>query len=421
MNRAIALVDCNSFFCSCEKIFRPDLNGKPVIVLSNNDGCAVARTPEAKALGIKMGAPYFKIKDICKRNNVAVFSTNFVLYNNISDRVMGILERESPEIEVYSVDEAFLDLTGIEDLSVFGQRVRSRILKDVGIPTCVGIAPTKVLAKVANNIAKKSSKSDGVVNLMERRLQDIALGRTAIEDLWGVGAKSAIKMRGVGIKTALDFRDYKNEKLIRKVFSIVGLRLQYELQGLSCLNFNEPVTAKKEIMCSRTFGKTIIDKKSLKEAVSNYISNAAAKMRAQGSVCHHVMVFFRTNPYQDSKQSYVYADTKLMNPTCSTLKLIRIAEKLIDENFKPGYQYKKAGAKLSGFQSHGEFQIDLFGDSDTGCDIELMKCIDLINHREGEHTIKSMSCGISNKAWKMNRNYKSKRYTTSWRELFVFN
>jgi len=389
-------------------------------VLSNNDGCAIARTKEAKELGIKMGAPYFKIKNFCEQNNVAVFSTNFSLYTNISERVMQTLIRNSPEVELYSIDEAFLNLTGVADPELFSRELRSKVLRNIGIPTGVGVAPTKVLCKVANHFAKRSDKAGGVVSLMSEKLQTIALSRLPIEDVWGVGRQNSIKMKSLGIKTALDLRDYKNEHLVRRMFSVIGLKIKHELMGINCFEFNEPIKNKKEIMCSRTFSGVINEKKALKEAISNYISNAALKLRQQNSLCHKVTVFFRTNPFNNSEQSYVYGEEKLVNPTCNTLKLIKVAESLIDLKYQEGYEYKKAGAKLSGFTGQDEFQVNFLDDTDTEEEMNLMRCMDKINYLEGDQTLKSLSCGTDDKAWRMNRRFKSPRYTTSWNELYTF-
>jgi DNA polymerase V len=250
---SFALIDCNSFYCSCERVFRPDLKDMPVIVLSNNDGCAVARTNEAKALGIKMGEPYFKIKEICKNNNVAVFSSNFSLYTNLSDRVMKVISKNCPQVEVYSIDEAFADMKGIRNVTEHATRLRSTIMQNVGIPTSIGLAPTKVLAKIANHIAKRSLKANGVVNLNEKRLQDIALKMVEVGDIWGVGRANSQKLKMMGIHTAYDFREFKNERIIQKVFTKVGLQIKHELMGISCFPLNLNIEDKKEIMCSRTF------------------------------------------------------------------------------------------------------------------------------------------------------------------------
>jgi DNA polymerase V len=418
--KAIGLVDCNSFYCSCERLFRPELNNKPVVVLSNNDGCAVSRTDEAKALGIKMGEPYFKFKDICQKHQVHVFSTNFSLYTNLSDRVMGTLKKLSPEVEVYSVDEAFLDLTGIRDLSKHGEMMKEILLSHVGIPVGVGIGPTKVLAKAANRLAKKSKKSKGVVNLMEKKYQDVGLERIEIEDVWGIGRANSEKMRTLGIKTAKDLRDYKNENLIQSIFTKVGLQIKHELMGINCFPFNKPYEPKKEIMCSRTFGGTVTEFETLKESIANYVTDAAEKLRAQDSLCQGISVFARTNPFNQKEQYYLYESKKLETPTSHTLKLINVAIELLKLGFKQGYEYKKAGVRLIDFYSSIEYQLDLLKAHDSIEDIKLMNVVDLVNGKEGETVLKSAACGVSDKAWKMNRNFKSPRYTTSWEQLKVF-
>lgn len=253
----IALVDCNSFFCSCERLFRPDLKNVPVIVLSNNDGCAIARTNEAKRLGIKMGDPYFKIRDLCKEKGVAVFSSNFSLYTNVSDRVMRTLATLTPTLQIYSVDEAFLCLEGIREneLADYGRHIKETIEKEVGIPVSVGIAPTKTMAKIANFIGKRSDKAKGVVVLNEKRLQDIALERVGVSDIWGIGRANAKKLESLGIKNAKQFRDYKNETYIKKILTKVGLQTKQELAGISCFPIEIEIEKKKKLCALALLGR----------------------------------------------------------------------------------------------------------------------------------------------------------------------
>lgn len=420
MEKVFALIDCNSFYCSCERIFRPDLNTKPVIVLSNNDGCAVSRTSEAKALGIKMGAPYFQIKKLCQDNGVSVFSSNFSLYTNISLRVMSTLAKHCPEIEIYSVDEAFADLTGITNLHEHGMFLKNIILQNVKIPTGVGIGPTKVLAKIANHLAKNSSKANGVVCLVDKKLQDIGLSRVSIGDVWGIGRANSEKMKNLGIYTARDLRDYKNEKLILKLFTKIGLQIKHELMGISCFPLNVDVEDKKEIMCSRTFGSSVYDISVLKEAIASYTSNVAEKLRKQNSMCRAISVFARTNPFKNTEQFFLYEERKLINPTCDTRKLVSCALQLLEKSFRDGYEYKKAGVKIFDFVGKGEYQLDLIENGDSIRDFSLMKTMDKINSFEGTETIRVAACGTNKEAWAMNRNLKSPRYTTSWNELFKF-
>jgi DNA polymerase V len=416
-----ALVDCNSFYCSCERIFRPELKNTPVIVLSNNDGCAIARTTEAKALGIKMGDPYFKIKSFCEKNGINVFSTNFSLYTNISERVMETLRGFAPRLQVYSIDEAFLDLSGMTNLYEHGQKIKETVYRNVGIPVGVGIAPTKVLAKVANHLAKKSLKANGVVCLMEKRFQDIALERTPVGDLWGIGVRSAEKLNELGIISAKDFRDFEDEALIQGRLTKVGLQIKHELMGIQCFSLELDAERKKEIMCSRTFAQSLCDIESLKECIANYITDACEKLRSQDSLCTQLCVFARTNTHQFSTQSYMYEVVKIKNPTCDTHKMIKYAFELIDRGYRDGVEYKKAGVRLMNFYESTEYQIDFLEVSDQPRDLKLMKTIDRINFLNGSKIIKSMACGTKGISWRMNRQFKSPNYTTKWNELKTFN
>ncbi len=419
--RTIALVDCNSFYCSCERLFDPKIKNKPVVVLSNNDGCAVSRTDEAKALGIKMGAPFFEFKDLCKTHDLKVFSTNFALYTNISNRVMNTLRKLAPVVEVYSVDEAFLDLTGISNIEAYARMIKDRILQETGIPVGVGVGPTKVLAKAANRLAKKSKKAQGVVVLLDQKLQEVGLSRIEIEDVWGIGRANSQKMRSLGIRNALELRNYKNEVLIQKIFTKVGLSIKHELMGIECFPFNKPIEPKKEIMCSRSFGGTVDSKEALKEAIANFITDAAEKLRNQDSLCQGIQVFAQTNPFNGSPQYTMVETKKLLSPTSDTFKLIKIAMDLIDQGYRDEFSYKKAGARLIDFYNSHEYQLDFLSDQDSTESRNLMNAIDRINKKEGETILKSAACGVSNEAWRMNRNHKSPRYTTSWNELKVFN
>jgi DNA polymerase V len=417
----LGLVDCNAFYCSCERLFQPLLKTKPVVVLSNNDGCAVSRSEEAKALGVKMGEPYFKFKHLCQSHDLKVFSSNFSLYTDLSWRVMEWLRAYAPSIEVYSIDEAFLDVTGITELVVFGQRLRQELLRQVGIPVGIGFGPTKVLAKAANRLAKKSLKSQGVVDLTQTKWHQAGLSRLPIEDVWGIGRAQSQKMRLLGIKTAWDLREYKNEKLIEKIFTKIGWQIQQELRGERCFPFQKPAEAKKEIMCSRTFGTSVEDKVALKEAVAHYVTSAAEKLRQQGSVCQEVTVFARTNPFRQELPQYTFYETRrLPHPTLDTFKLITVAQQLVDQGYREGYEYKKAGVRLSDFYQSTELQLDFLTPTDTPERHELMKVIDRYHQKEGKGILKSAACGVKDKAWRMNRQHKSPRYTTDWNELKVF-
>lgn len=417
MSSVYALVDCNSFFCSCERLFRPDLMTKPVGVLSNNDGCFISRTNELKALGVQMGDPYFKVRDLCKKNKVAVFSSNFALYTNISDRVILTLANFTPELEVYSVDEAFLNLTGFNDLEAYAREIKRVVEKNTGIPVSIGVAPTKTLAKVANHLAKKSAKAQGVVVLMDPKHQEQALRRIEVRDIWGIGRASTEKLHRLGIKTGLEFRDYKNERQIKKIFTKVGLQRKQELQGHPRFTLELMSAPKKEIMCSRSFGASVFSFEDLREAVAKHVSSAAEKMRKQDSVCEVIEVFARTSPHKNVAQYYGYQSQIMLSPTSDTRRIIKYAVTVLEDLYRAGFEYKKAGIKLSGLSQKGQSQMSLLDPPDTWRSEALMKCMDEINRREGSGTLFSAACGVQNKAWAMNRNFVSPRYVTGWNDL----
>ncbi|MBL6988424.1 MAG: Y-family DNA polymerase [Bacteriovoracaceae bacterium] len=419
MGQVFALVDCNSFFCSCERLYRPDLHKRPIIVLSNNDGCAISLTKEAKALGLKMGAPYFRMKQLCEQHQVAVFSSNFSLYTDLSRRVMETIYELTPEIEIYSVDEAWSNLTGIASVDKHGRMLKETIELNTGIPVSVGIAPTKTLAKIANHIAKKSDRAGGVVSLMEKKYQDIALERVPVGNIWGIGRRNSLKLRLIGIKTAKDLRDYPNEKEIQKKFTKVGIMIKHELQGICCFPFNDKeAKKKKEILSSRTFGTPVYRKKDLQESVANYVSYASEKLRKQQSLCSIVEVFARTNPHKEEvQQYYAFNYHKALTATSDTRKLIKSAFCALEKLFKSGIEYKKAGVRLSNLTDREEVQLNIFEQMDSTKDDALMTVIDKINTIEGSRLIKSAACGVNNEAWAMLRSFKSPRYTTSWLEL----
>ncbi|MDD4974520.1 MAG: Y-family DNA polymerase [Bacteriovorax sp.] len=420
MNQKIfVLVDCNSFYCSCERLFRPDLANRPVGVLSNNDGCFVSRTNELKKLGVAMGVPYFQVKEICDKNNVAVFSANFSLYTNISDRVMNTLFEFAPNIEVYSVDEAFLDLTGLDEKTIedYCRHIKDTVERNTGIPVGIGIARTKVLAKLANRIAKKDERTKGVYSVLPRANLEYALARVEIGDIWGIGRQSTIKFKMIGIHKASDLRNYKNKLFIQKQFTKIGRMIQDELNEISCFPLNTEAPKKKEIVCSRTFGNPVFDLATLRESVASYASLACEKLRKQQSVCQVIEIYIRTNPFKEVPQ-YARADSALLiSPTCDTRKIISEAWKILDGIFINGFEYKKALVKLSRIQDSNEHQNSLFGENDTSEDLELMKVMDRINYREGHETVKIAACGVNKESWYMKQVHKSKRYLTGWNEL----
>jgi len=418
-DKIFVLVDCNSFYCSCERLFRPDLRFRPVGVLSNNDGCFVSRTNELKELGVAMGAPYFQVKNICDKNNVAVFSANFSLYTNLSDRVMNTLFEFTPNLEVYSVDEAFLDLTGFDEKTIedYCRNIKATVERNTGIPVGIGIARTKVLAKLANRIAKKDASTKGVYSMLSVENLEYALGRVDIEDIWGIGRQNSVKFKILGIHKARQLRDYKNDLLIQKQFTKVGRMIQDELRGISCFPLNNETPKKKEILSSRTFGRPVFDKASLRESLACYASLACEKLRKQQSVCQEIEIYIRTNPFKEIPQYVKTNSIKLISPTCDTRKIIKQAWELLDEIFISGYEYKKAAIKLSRIQDQDEHQVSLFGNNDSADDLKIMLMMDTINARDGHETLKIAACGTNKEAWYMNQVMKSQRYVTGWSEL----
>ena len=424
-DKIFALVDCNSFYCSCERLFRPDLRNRPVGVLSNNDGCFVSRTHELKKLGVPMGAPYFQYKNICEKNKVAVFSANFSLYTNISDRVMNTLFEFTPSLEVYSVDEAFLDLTGFDQKTILEYccHIKETVERHTGIPVGIGIGRTKVLAKLANKIAKKNETTKGILGILgvfsvlDKEQRDSALKTFPIEDIWGIGRQNSIKMKILGIHQAIQLRDFKNDLLIQKQFTKIGRMIQDELREISCFPLNTETPKKKEILCSRTFGVPVYDLHSLRESVACYASLACEKLRKQKSVCGEIEVLIHTNPHKDIPQYAKAKSAILTSSTSDTRKIIREAWTILDDIFLNGFEYKKALIRLSRIQDANEHQISLFGNHDSADDIILMQTMDRINSREGHEMLKIAACGTNKEAWYMKQILKSPRYVTGWSEL----
>ena len=413
--RYFGLVDCNSFYCSCERVFRPELRGRPVIVLSNNDGCAIAFTKEAKALGLgQMCEPYFQIQEKIKKNNVAVFSSNYTLYDNMSRRVMSILREFTPRLEIYSVDEAFMEFDGFDDwdLEGYGHKVRSEILRLTGLPVGVGISTTKVLSKAANKVAKKRT---GVFVMKNDSQTDQILKTFPVEDIWGVGRASAGKLHMLGIKTAYEFKMFRDEKLIQRLLTKTGREIQEELRGVSCLSMEAPED-KKNTGASRSFGASVYTKQELREALAEFCSLAAEKLRRQQSVCYSLSAFIHTNPFkQDLPQYYNSGSVQFASGTSDTLRLIKGSHQVLDQIFRLGFEYKKAGILLNHLVPRNQNQLDLF--DEHGDDREsLSQVIDLINKKFGARTIQSAACGL-NQSWKTVADHRSAKFTTSWKEL----
>jgi DNA polymerase V len=418
MNKVFALVDCNSFYCSCERVFNPKLNNKPIIVLSNNDGCAVSRTDEAKAVGIEMGAVFFQIKDLIKKHNVHVFSSNYTLYGDLSHRVMQVLSTFTPEMEIYSIDEAFLSFTGMKHntLSEYSKQIIRTVDQYTGIPTCIGIGSTKVLAKVANKIAKKNKiKTGGVFNLLDTDFKNECLKKFAVEDVWGIGRQSAKKLHAVNIKTAYDLQQ-SDPEWIRKILTVVGARIVEELRGNSCLDLETDIEDRKQIVSSRSFGKQVNDLNEIKESIANHVSNAAEKLRSQNLICKNISVFIQTNPFKNTPQYYNSGNTDLMSGTSVTPKLIKSAFRILDQIYIDKYDYKKVGIILSNLVKKDFLQTDFFGNYDSVQEEGLMNVVDKINIFGGRGTVKFAACGID-QFWKMLSEMKSPCYTTRWSEL----
>jgi DNA polymerase V len=411
-----ALVDCNNFYASCERIFNPKLNAKPIVVLSNNDGCVIARSNEAKPF-VPMGAVAFKYKEIFKQNDINVFSSNYALYGDMSNRVMNTLREFTPDIEIYSIDEAFLQFVGFEnyDLNEYGISIRQRVKKVVGIPVSIGIAPTKALSKVANKIAKKfSDRTNGVyvIDTEEKRIK--ALKWTKIEDVWGVGRQISKRLQAIKVFTAYDFVNL-HDQYVKTNFSIVELRLKHELEGKQRL-FLDEVTNKKAIATTRSFETTITDIDYIKERVSTFAVSCAEKLRKQNSHCNLMTIFLQTNRFNDAQSQYSNSIVvKLPYATNSSITLSQFAIKGLEAIYRKGYYFKKAGVIVSGLTPQNEKQMNLFLDENPKHK-NLMSTIDKLNTSLGKKKIKLASQDIG-RTWKMRQEKLSKRYTTNWNEL----
>lgn len=419
MQTVFALVDCNNFYASCEKLFRPDLKHTPVAVLSNNDGCIVARSKEVKALGIKMGVPMFQVQDEIRKHGIVCFSSNYALYADLSNRVMTILEEEAPRVEVYSIDEAFMDLTGVEhvtDLLAFGKQVKAKVDKWTGITVGVGIAPTKTLAKLANHAAKKYPATGSVVDLMDPDRQKRLLALVDVSDVWGVGRRTTAKLKARGIHTALDLAN-ADAKSIRSEFSVVLERTIRELNGVSCLGLELLRPTKQQIICSRSFGHKVTDRRELREAIAKYTTRAAEKLRGEKRLCRVISVFIRTSPFIPNEPQYSKTlSAELPSPTDDTRDLLDVTEAIFHHIYRAGFRYAKAGVMLADFYEHGAFQEDLFRlDSTKRNSKALMNVVDKINH-SGLGNVFFASQGVSPQ-WSMKREHLSPAYTTRWDEL----
>ena len=419
----MALVDCNNFFCSCERVFNPALMGKPIVVLSNNDGCIISRSEEAKALGIPMGAPLHEQQEVIRKHGVQVFSSNYTLYGDMSARVMSILREEAPAMEVYSIDEAFLQLPS-NFTEENAHALRAKVLRWTGIPVCIGVATTKLLAKLANRHAKKNKAlTGGVFDLANYWDPEGIMAETPTDGLWGVGKNLAQRLRGMGVKTALDFKR-ADPAAIRKSMGVVGERLLRELSGISCLELEEMPPDRKGVIASRSFGSAVETLEELEEALANHVARASEKVRRFGLLATRMEVFLQTNRFKKEEPQYSPGiGITLDRPTHSTSELMTAARALLKRIYRSGYRYKKTGIQLVNLVSEDEYQPGLF-DAPKGNRIDVDKIVDELNRRLGDPknpviTRASQGTERSGRGWKMKAERHSPHYTTDWRELPV--
>lgn len=414
-----ALVDCNNFYASCERVFQPQLNGKPIVILSNNDGCVISRSYEAKDLGIAMGAPEFKIRQELKQNKVHVFSSNYALYGDLSNRVMKILESFTPNVEVYSIDEAFLNFDGmkIKDYHDYGLQMKRRVQKWLSIPICVGFAETKALSKVANKIAKKyqvRTKGIYIIDSEEKRIK--ALKWTKIEDVWGIGFRLTKKMKDKNIHTAYDFTLPHNEMFIKTTMGVVGLRLKYELEGQSVLEMEEPKD-KKNIAVTRSFDGNITTLNEMTERVSTFATVCAEKLRKQKSCCYGVIVYLRKDKYKVDRQRYnFYKMETLPFASNSSITISSLAVKMLKSMFEEGEIYKKAGVIVTEIIPENQKQFHLF-EEENPKHLKLMQVMDDYYKKTGERKIRLGNQDLQ-RTWKMKQNHLSRKYTTDFKQIF---
>jgi DNA polymerase V len=411
--KVFALVDANHFYCSCERVFDPYLDGQPVVVLSNNDGCVIARTPEAKALGIKMGVPLFQIRDQVAQHGVKVYSSNYTLYGDMSLRVMEVLHRFTPNLEIYSIDEAFLDLSGFahQDLTDYGQTIRQTVWQWTRIPVSIGIGHTKTLAKLANRLAKQSAS--GVFNLTQTEIESI-LVITPLEDIWGIGRRYGRSLKEFGIETALDLRN-ANLDWAKQRYGIVMQRLIYELRGQPCLPLELVAPSRKSLMVSRSFGQPVTTLEHLKEAIATYTSRAAEKLRQHKLAAGVIQVFANTNRFEDNPYSDVASFT-LPVTTNDTAELLHYALRIGETLYQRDYEFKKAGVLLLNIVPENQRQTHLFDERDRDRAQQLMKVMDQINRQFGAGTLRYAVSGLE-RSWSLKSAHCSPRYTTRWQEV----
>jgi len=413
-----ALVDCNNFYASCERVFDPRLEQRPIVVLSNNDGCVIARSNEAKALGIAMGEPAFQKEEVYAKHNVAVFSSNFALYGDMSQRVMRTLAQHSAAMEIYSIDEAFLECGGLtaDGLDRFGSQLRKTVKQWTGIPVSIGVAPTKTLAKVANHVAKRLPDNSGVCVLEKDETIEYCLKKLPVEKLWGVGQRYALFLRSWGINTAWDLRRMP-EGWVKDNMTVVGLRLQKELKGEPCIPMEHNPQKKKEICTSRSFGTMVTELDELKQAVSMYATRCSEKLRAQNSCTNLVEVFLHTNPFRPDLPQYKNVRFVRL-PVASTLSIVQAALRGLRSIYRAGYQYKKAGVIVSGLVPSNTIQYNLFHSTDEDRHMRLMNAMDTVNDREGRDILRVAEQGFDRR-WTLRQERLSPCYTTRWADFMT--
>jgi len=418
-----ALIDCNNFYASCERVFDPSLRDRPIVILSNNDGCVIARSTEAKRLDIPMGVPEFKIRPLIEKHNVAVHSSNYALYGDMSRRVMETLQSCTPNIEVYSIDEAFAELSPryMESLEAYGQFIRKRIFKWTGIPVSVGIAPTKTLAKIANETAKKYESLNGVLVLDESGKTESVLKRVSVGNVWGVGRNYTKTLNKHGIQSAWEL-SRQSDLWIRQTMKVTGLRTVWELRGKACLTVEQTVEPRKGILSSRSFGQPVKNRDDLKEAVTLFASRAAEKLRAQKSVAGTIAVTLVTNKYEAQSGQYKFGlSVNLPNATADTSVFSSVSKIVVDRLFDSSKTYKKAWVMLTGIVPENEIQANLFSPSGySSKQHKLMESMDAVNARFGKQTMMVAGAGVGdNQSWRMKQEHLSPRYTTRWDELMI--
>lgn len=414
--RVFALIDCNSFYCSCERICQPELKRRPLVVLSNNDGCVIARSAEAKVLGIGMGAAYYQVREQMRRHGVVARSSNYTLYADISNRVMRVMAEELAGIEVYSIDEAWGDMTGIADIEAHGRHIRQRLAREIGMPVGVGVSTTKTLAKLANWAAKKWKGTGGVLDLTSPARQEKLLRIAPVSEVWGVGHRSAAKLAALNITTAWDLAQFDIGTL-RQTFGVTMERTARELGGISCIGFNEGPAPKEAICSSKMFGVRQTELAPIREALAAYVSRAAEKLRSQTSLCSTIQVGLQTQLADLRGPRYANAVTlALPAPTDDTREILALAQQGLTQIYRPGYPYSKCSILLMGLSRRGELTPDLFSPAPRRGAERLMAVVDQINQKEGRGTVRIGSVPAA-PAWAMRRGMLSQRYTTRWEEV----